>query len=294
MRANTAVQVTPTEVVVCPVCGSSEWGRAYERLGWRFVECADCGLLRLDPLPTEADLVSHYAERAQIGNYELARSKERHAGFVQVLDFAAKFGARGGEMFDVGCFDGGLLDLAVTRGWDGWGLELQEDAAEVARARHPDRIFQGSLEAFEPPREAVFDLVTAIGLLEHLREPASLFSAAFDLLRPGGLLVIQTPNRESMPARILGRYWPPIAPPEHTFYFGRSTLERVCVQHGLTPVALRPHFKRIRLGYAYDQFQYFGPEVHRLLRPVVRHLPRRVLAVRLPLYGGEMLFAARK
>lgn len=290
----TTVQVTPTEAVVCPVCGRDDWGRTYERLGWEFVECEGCGLLRLEPLPSEADLVRHYAERAEAGNYELARSRERDAGFVQVFDFAARAGARGGALFDVGCFDGRMLDLAVARGWEGWGLELQEEAAGVARSRHGDRIFQGSLEAFEPPAGVEFDLVTAIGLLEHLRDPTSLFSVAFDLLRPGGLLVIQTPNRESIPARVLGRYWPPIAPPEHTFYFGRSTLERVCARHGLTPVALRPHFKRIRLGYAYDQFQYFGPEVHRLLGPVVRRLPPRALAVRLPLYGGEMLFAARR
>lgn len=289
-----AVQASRTHAVVCPVCGSHDWDGAYERLGWRFVECDGCGLMRLDPLPSEADLESHYAKRAASGNYELARSSERDAGFVQVLDFAAKFGARAGSLFDVGCFDGGLLDLAATRGWDGWGLELQEEAVEVARARHPDRIVQGTLEAFEPPADTAFDLVTAIGLVEHLRDPASLFSTASDLLRPGGLLVIQTPNHESLPARMLGRYWPPIAPPEHTFYFGRSTLERACRQHGLTPVAARPHFKRIRVGYAYEQFRYFGPEFHRLLGPVVRRLPPRALELRLPLYGGEMLFAARR
>jgi SAM-dependent methyltransferase len=249
--------------------------------------------MRLDPLPTEHDLAQHYASRARAGNYQLDRSSERGAGLIQVLEFTARCGASGGRLFDLGCFDGGLLDLAAERGWDSWGLEPQAEAVQAARRRHPGRIFQGTIEKFDDVPNQDFDVVTAIGVVEHVLAPASLFELAATLLRPGGLLVIQTPNRESLPARLLGRYWPPVAPPEHTFYFGRSTLDWMCRNHGFTRVAARPHVKRMRLAYAYDQFQYFGPEFHRYLGPVVRRLPGRVLAARMPLYGGEMLYAAR-
>jgi hypothetical protein len=173
------------------------------------------------------------------------------------------------------------------------GLELQEQAVETARSRHPGRIFRGIVEGFDWTPHQDFDLVTAIGLVEHLRDPASLFELAATLLRRDGLLGIQTPNRESLPSRLLGRYWPPIAPPEHTFYFSGSTLGRMCARHGFRRLTARPHVKRIRIGYAYDQFQYFGPEFHTCLGPLVRRLPPWALDARLPLYGGEMLFAAR-
>jgi SAM-dependent methyltransferase len=245
-------------------------------------------------MPTQAELRAHYAKRAQSGNYEAGRAPDRDAGLEQVLDFAEQAGARPGKLFDVGCFDGGLLDLAARRGWEGWGLELQEEAAVAAERRHPGRIMQGTLEAFADRLPAAqFDLMTAVGLVEHLRDPRRLFEVAGKSLRAGGLLVIQTPNATSIPARVLGRYWPPIAPPEHTYYFNRSTLRRACVAVGLRPVAARPHVKQLRIGYAYYQFRHFGPEFHRLLRPLVRALPDRALDARLPLYGGEMLFAAR-
>jgi SAM-dependent methyltransferase len=277
----------------CPVCEQESWQHAFRRLGWDFVSCAECGLMRLDPIPTEAQLAAHYEGRAAGGNYEIAKSPERDAGLEQVLEFAIRAGATGKRLFDVGCFDGRLLDLALARGWDGWGLELQGEAVAEAQSKHPDRIFESTLEAFQAPAVLEVDLVTAVGLIEHLRDPLSLFSLASSILRPGGMLVIQTPNRESLPARALGRFWPPIAPPEHTFYFGRSTLTRLSARHGFAPVRTRAHVKKLRVGYAYEQFEHFGPEFHRLLGPVVRRLPARALDAQLPLYGGEMLFAAR-
>jgi SAM-dependent methyltransferase len=210
------------------------------------------------------------------------------------LGFAERAGARGGKLFDVGCFDGGLLDLAARRGWEGWGIELQADAAAEANRRHPGRVTQGTLEDFPGFDAPDFDLITAVGLIEHLRDPGRLFQLVTQGLRPGGLFVVQTPNAGSVPARMLGRYWPPIAPPEHTFYFDRATLRRASEQAGLRVVDVRPHVKRLRIGYAYDQFRHFGPEFHRLLKPVVGVLPDRALDASVPLYGGEMLFAARR
>jgi SAM-dependent methyltransferase len=270
------------------------WELLYRRLGWNFVRCRGCGLVRLDPIPSEAQLATHYAYRAAQGNYELGKASERDAGLTQVLDFMVCCGATGGRLFDVGCFDGGLLDLASARGWSGWGLEPQREAAAEASKRHAGRIFETTVEAFEPPQDLTVDVITAVGLIEHLRNPRSLFDVTVALLRPGGLLVIQTPNLDSLPAKILGRYWPPIAPPEHTFYFGRRTLTSMCVRHGFRAVSIRAHLKRLRLRYMYEQFRYFGPEFHSLLAPVMRRLPRRATEIRLPLYGGEMLFAARR
>ncbi len=278
----------------CPVCDGRAWRPLYRRLGWDFVRCETCGLVRLDPPPTEAQLARHYEHRAAAGNYEPERAPERDSGLEQVLDFAQRHGARGGRLFDVGCFDGGLLDLAARRGWDGWGLELQPEAAAEANRRHPGRVTQATVEGFAGLEPGAYDLMTAIGLVEHLLAPARLFALAAEGLKPGGLLVIQTPDAGSLPARVLGRYWPPIAPPEHTHYFSRNTLERVSARHGLRPVAAKAHVKRLRAGYAYDQFEHFGPEFHRALGPLVRRLPAHALEARLPLYGGELLFAARR
>jgi 2-polyprenyl-3-methyl-5-hydroxy-6-metoxy-1,4-benzoquinol methylase len=134
-------------------------------------------------------------------------------------------------LFDVGCFDGGLLDIAAEGRWETWGIDYQGSAVEIARDKHPGQIAVGPLESYEPPRQD-FDVVTAIGLIEHLRQPDALARFARATLRPGGMLVVQTPDGGSLPAQLLGRYWPPIAPPEHIWYFNRANLTRLLAGAG--------------------------------------------------------------
>ena len=229
------------------------------------------------------------AARFESGNYEPGKAVERLPTLRSVFDeFAAE---RCGRVFDVGCFNGGLLDIASDAGWETWGLDYQGPAVEIARAKHPGRIAVGALESYEPPR-GDFDVVTGVGVIEHLRQPDALTRFAGKALKPGGLLVVQTPDRGSLPAAVLGRYWPPVAPPEHIWYFNRTNLRRLLGKAGFETLHVRADWRQLRIGYVYEQLGAFGPELQRLARPVQR-IPR-ILDWQLPMYGGEMLLVARR
>ena len=276
-----------SSTVTCPTCGSRQWRQLYHRQNWDFVRCGICKLVRLDPIPTDEQLAEYYRGRFESGNYEPAKAAERLPTLRGVF---SEFETRGpGRVFDIGCFDGGLLDVAAEAGWETWGLDYQGAAVEIAKANHPGRVTVGSLEDYEPPRQD-FDVVTGVGVIEHLRQPDSLARFAGDALRPGGLLVVQTPDHGSLPSALLGRYWPPIAPPEHIWYFNRRNLIRLLTDAGFEGFRVRSHWKQLRIGYAYEQLGVFGPELQRLARPVQR-MPR-VLDWQLPMYGGEMLLTA--
>jgi 2-polyprenyl-3-methyl-5-hydroxy-6-metoxy-1,4-benzoquinol methylase len=275
--------------VACVTCQNEHWKHLYHRLNWDFVRCTTCGLVRLDPIPTDEQLAEHYGKRFESGNYEPSKASERLPTLRGVFsEFASR---KPGRLFDVGCFDGGLLDIAADAGWETWGIDYQGPAVEIAQTKHPGRIAVGPLETYTPPRED-FDVVASVGLIEHLRQPDSLMRFAASALKPGGLLVVQTPDRGSLPSALLGRYWPPVAPPEHIWYFNRKNLRELLKKAGFDTLHVRAHWKPLRVGYVYEQLGVFGPELQRLARPVQK-LPR-VLEWQLPMYGGEMLILAER
>jgi SAM-dependent methyltransferase len=98
----------------------------------------------------------------------------------------------------------------------------------VAREVHGLDARCGSLEGagFEP---AAFDLVTLVHVVEHLPDPRATLEAAVRLLRPGGTLVLVTPNFGSLDSRLHRDDWFPLDPPRHLFLFSPASIRR-CVE----------------------------------------------------------------
>jgi 2-polyprenyl-3-methyl-5-hydroxy-6-metoxy-1,4-benzoquinol methylase len=282
------------QVIPCAVCGGTQWSFKFHKQDFDFIECKSCGLLQLHPIPTPEQLDEHYRQRSIAGNYELAKAAERLPTSQGIFDLIAQRVPAPGRIFDVGCFDGQLLDIAKARGWETWGLELQGPAAEHANANHDGRVVVGPIEGFRPDNLGQFDVVTAVGLIEHVVDVDWFMLTANALLKTGGLLVIQTPNYGSIAARTMGKYWFPIAAPEHIHYFSAGTLRLLCESFGFSNVFCRAHWKKLRVGYALDQMSYFGEEIGRVVKKVRPVIPSFIEQLWLPLYGGEMLFAATK
>ncbi|WP_424628747.1 class I SAM-dependent methyltransferase [Bradyrhizobium sp. SYSU BS000235] len=281
--------------IPCVVCENTKWNFKFRKQGYDFVQCAECGLVRLDPLPSAEALNHHYEMRAKAGNYEPGKAIERLRVSEQIFASIEKItNSKPKKIFDIGCFDGQLLDVAKGHGWETWGLELQGSAAEVARKKHGDHIFIGTVEEWGIRHPGYFDVITAIAVIEHLTDPRKLLDLAWSCLKPGGLFVIQTPNNDSIPSKIMGRYWPCIAAPEHVFYFSDKTLEKMSTHAGFDSLFWSSHWKSLRLGYVINQLQYFGPELGRVVSRLEPFCPNWILSRQLPVYGGEMLFFARK
>jgi len=134
-----------------------------------------------------------------------------------------------GRILDVGCFTGKFLSAAKEAGWQVSGLEISKEAVQRAtRDQLGLDIRQDTLLRTDFETET-FDVVTMFDVVEHFQKPLPNLKKAAQLLRPKGLLYIETPNFNSISCYFLGKNWN-VFFPWHFYYFNartiRHTLER--------------------------------------------------------------------
>ena len=127
------------------------------------------------------------------------------------------------RVLDVGCASGYFLSAAEEAGWVAHGVERSGNVANRARARFHGQVHVGVFEKLIVPG-APFPVVTAWEVLEHAIDPGAFLGALTSHVAPGGLLALSTPLSDGVPARLMGKRFPMLTPPEHLSIFSRTSL----------------------------------------------------------------------
>ncbi|MBI4697985.1 MAG: class I SAM-dependent methyltransferase [Nitrospirae bacterium] len=284
----------------CQVCKRLQ-KHYFDYANYHYCRCPYCGLVSTLPIPERTEIERHYEKRFNTGNYSLLSSYRKEYRQVY-LDFVGALNSRlwscgktlrGQKILDIGCFTGDLLLLLQEKGADVYGIELQPDAVAIANTMLPGRIFMSDVYEDNFPQEQ-YDIITLTGVIEHLIDPVGLIQRVFELLTPGGFILLQTPNSGSFIARIMGKYWPPYAPVEHIHLFSRRSMRMVLEKSGFRDVVFKRHMKKLPIAYVYQMLNNFGPEFHRLLAPLYNLCSSRIKGKSFIFYAGEMIATAVK
>jgi 2-polyprenyl-3-methyl-5-hydroxy-6-metoxy-1,4-benzoquinol methylase len=228
------------ETVNCALCGSADAIQLFDlpdRLFARpqvratLVQCRRCGLIYQNPRPTLGEMAQHY-----LPEYELYAPQPTQATLSTGLRLAYDYGMRkrrgfvtryrrGGRLLDVGCATGLFLHFMRNNGaWDVEGVEINPEAARMARDQFNLAVHTGTLEQAGLPSQA-FDVVTMWDVFEHVHDPGQTLDEVWRILKPQGLLILRVPNGSSRDARLFGQYWAGLEPPRHLYVFTPHTLK---------------------------------------------------------------------
>ena len=158
----------------------------------------------------------------------------------RLVDSSMRFIPRacsGRRLLDVGAGNGAYLLSVRSAGWEIVGVEPDPAAAAVARRTGLD-VREGSIHSLQSG-DGTFDVITMNHVIEHVHEPRKVLSEAFRLLRPGGILYLETPNIESYGHRRFGRHWRGLEPPRHLVLFNWNSLEALLSEVGFAQIERR-------------------------------------------------------
>jgi SAM-dependent methyltransferase len=142
----------------------------------------------------------------------------------------------GGRILEIGCAAGHRLVELRKQGWQSIeGIEMVPAAAERARALGFEVRCARVEEALDAVRDESLDAVVSSMVLEHLYDPFEVLRRVATKLKPGGQFLFSTVVRDSLDARLYGKYWAGFDLPRHMVHFTRQDLFE----------ALHPHFERV-------------------------------------------------
>ena len=143
------------------------------------------------------------------------------------------------KFLDVGCGAGTIMTTAKSENWQVEGTEVSAPAVEYVR-KNGFSVFHGDLlDADFAPNS--YDVITAVEVLEHVPDPRKMLIKINELLRPGGLFWATTPHGHGLSARVLGKDWTCVSPPEHLHLFSVEGVKILLKDAGFNNLKIYTH-----------------------------------------------------
>jgi SAM-dependent methyltransferase len=259
MTAPTIRTYSNPDCLICGTTGKPLHTGLQDRLfgapgKWDLKQCPrlECGLVWPDPSPLTEDLGLAYQTyythvEPATGSAGLAFRLARWAYWTgirvpayltgiyqQRREFVQMFlgDLQPGRLFDAGCGDGQFLDLMQKKGWRGKGVDFDAAAIETGKKKYGVDIDVGDFQT-APIEESAYDAVTMSHVIEHVPDPIACLDKCRRLLKPGGRLVVSTPNVRSMGHETFKAAWRGLEPPRHLHIFPHHLLGECARRAGL-------------------------------------------------------------
>ncbi|MEW6040855.1 MAG: methyltransferase domain-containing protein [Elusimicrobiota bacterium] len=238
----------------CPVCHRITHFKILREKGFTLNKCLNCDIVITSPQPSDELIARIYKKDyfLQLVRNEKLQIDEN----TKRMKIIGKYMHLGKKILDVGCGTGLFLSQ-VSSGNKIFGVEISSDAVEIARKRSGGKIYLGELESINFDDEN-FDIITLIHTLEHVKNPVNVIKECRRILKPDGIIIIETPNRNFL-FRLPFGYGRP-SPVEHLFQFNPQNIKKLLEN----------------LNFRVIEVNFLKPTLSRGLRNSLEYLIRKI------------------
>jgi SAM-dependent methyltransferase len=280
----------------CSICGSDKFKTLFigkDRMfgfpgKFNVDECLTCGVISTHPSLSINDVNKYYPENYDPFQKAIEDEKSwllkinRTAGVIKRCKSVLKQSPikRSGKILDIGCSTGVFLNKMSEYGWECFGVEPSDYAADYARHRFNLSVITSYLTQDLFP-DNFFDIITLWDVFEHMSYPIPSLDLMMNYLKPGGLLVITTPNSSSWGRRIWKEYWAGWDIPRHYNVFNSKLLKLVLQRSGFQVVSSQSftnNYGLLLLSLQFFLHEQTYERISNITLKVFQSLPFRLLA----------------
>lgn len=203
-------------------------GKVFLKNGVDIYRCGDCGCIMAD---IDFNHEQYESNEYYTMSYRTLESIDKVWGFRwrYVLDKIVKSG-NVASLLDVGAGNGYFVSLAAKEfGLRATGLEISTEEIRFAEEHVGVKLVNEDVCR----HKEMYDVVTSFNVLEHVADPHGFLSAVLERVKPGGLIVVTTPNPGCIHAKVKGlERWNMVCPPHHINLFSKQSLLEMLEQRG--------------------------------------------------------------
>jgi ubiquinone/menaquinone biosynthesis C-methylase UbiE len=235
------------EYISCDLCGSYDTSpilesRDYLKCGleiFYLVKCNKCGLIYLNPRPTQKTISQFYPEE-----YRPFINKKN--GFIDrfksllikndIRVFKKLMNREDLKILEVGCANGSYLSqLKKMSKFEVTGVEFSPLVAGYARKTYDINVISGTI--FDAKfQDSSFDIVIMRHVLEHVYNPSETIQEIGRILKKDGIFYGIVPNTKCIEVKIFKKWWPGWDLPRHLYDFNPDTIRIILEKNGFQDI----------------------------------------------------------
>lgn len=210
--------------IVCVYCSSSNVVEGVKMLrnGFSLANCVACSGRFALPRPDKNELAIYYNSLASI-RFEKQTEEKSKNDALPIFNKIKRYHPSAKKVLEVGCSTAYYLYGLSKYGFEVLGSELSSEAVGLAEKWYGVKVYADEF----PPNDYfnTFDVVVIHHVIEHVPFPVDFFERAKQFLRNGGILLIETPNFDSIGIKFFGAKYPVLCPPGHLNFFRKATVK---------------------------------------------------------------------
>ncbi|MEI8059497.1 MAG: class I SAM-dependent methyltransferase [Ferruginibacter sp.] len=245
----------------CTKCNQDNAGLLFVKQGYNIVKCRNCGFVYVNPRVLNEQLGIIYQQNYFTNNdygysgYEQEKAL-RVKNFEKWIGKSEKFinGDIPVRALDIGCAAGYCLEVMQGKGWHVEGLELDEKMCSELKAKGFSAHHK-LLENFETDQK--YSLITLFDVIEHIPDVDAAFQQLYKITNENGIVVMVTPDYNSIQRKIMRKKWFQYKPVEHIQYFTKDSISSFAERNNFKAIYISVCGQYADVNFLINRLRYY-------------------------------------